>query len=518
MSNQNTHRSNLNDNLKRKRNDIVPEINTVLSKTKPNYLNALGRQTIKNLSSSNYIKNADQLNISNSSSNINMSSFSQSVNKVSIPNIYKSNQSSTENSGNILLNPLKQIQLQKKSSSVMKLKFNSSLNANNSSLNTSLNSSLTNFNNSQQINKMITMKRSASLNQTLLPSSKPRIEKIEKLVNQNKISESIDKCSTSEVLIDISNCKGDLKNLKENIKIKKKENLLTESNSETKRKIEQLNDFIKNTNNYINNVCKKYTEKYRRSLDDAKNHLRFSENSNDNSQDKEVKFGYETYYAPFTEPKINLHLSLISNKQDDESVLTEKIIHSNSFKEKEIVNNENVHHIDHIEEFCFNKEEPEKEIYYKSRYEELEGQDLNHLNQISLNDGEIEQIEILNNKIKEKEKDFDYVIENFDLILNSEQDNDQFKTHSSRQDIIKEFMEREMNLKNTIENFKSAFLRKVKDYESLTHSMNELMSELNRGESHRRKLHNYIQELRGNIRVYCRVKPVSCILEVKSII
>ncbi len=401
----------------------------------------------------------------------------------------------------------------------MKLKFNSSLNANNSSLNTSLNSSLTNLNNLPASQKILTMKRPASLNQNLLPSSKPRIEKIEKLVNQNKIS--TDNCTTSistEVLSDISKCKGDLKNLKENIKLKKKENQLTESNSETKRKIDQLNDFIKNTNSYISNVCKKYTEKYRRSLDDAKNHLRFSE-PNSNSQENEDKFSYENHYAPFTEPKMNLHLSLISNKQDDDSILTEKILNSNTYKEDDIVNsdnidnNDNVHHIDHIEEFYYNQEESEKEMYYKSRIEEE--QNLNQLNQITLDEGEIQQIEILNNKIKEKEKDFKYVIENFDLILNSEQENNQLKPQSSREDIVKEFMEREIHLKKTIDNFKSAFMRKAKDYESLTHSLNELMSELNRGESHRRKLHNYIQELRGNIRVYCRVKPISSILEVK---
>jgi hypothetical protein len=508
MSHQNTHRTNLNDNLKRKRNDTYPEMNSGLSKSKPNYLNSLNRQTIKNPTSAIYNRSVDQLNISNISSNTNTSktSFSQSVSKVNIPTIYKGNQSTMNT-----FNHIKPIQIEKKSSSLMKLTFNSSLNAHNSSLNTSLNSSITNLN-----QPMIPIKRPASLNQTLLPSAKPRIEKIEKLVNSNKIT--LNNCNTSEVLSDLSKCKGDLNNLKENIKLKKKETQLTESNSETKRKIEQLNDFIKNTNSYINNVCKKYTEKYRRSLDDAKHHLRFSQ---DGSQDKEEKNSYEKkHYAHFTEPKMNLHLSMISNTQDEDSVnLNENIINSNSIKEEEIIqihdSNLNVHQIDQIEEFCFNQDESEKdkEIYYKSRIEETEG---DNLNQITLDEGEIQQIEILNNKIKEKEKDFNYVIENFDLILNSEQENDQQRTQSSREDVIKEFMEREMQLKKTIENFKSAFMRKAKDYESLTHSLNELMSELNRGESHRRKLHNYIQELRGNIRVYCRVKPVSSILEVKN--
>jgi len=35
------------------------------------------------------------------------------------------------------------------------------------------------------------------------------------------------------------------------------------------------------------------------------------------------------------------------------------------------------------------------------------------------------------------------------------------------------------------------------------------MKELELSEFHRKKLHCYIQELRGNIRVYCRVKPIN---------
>ena len=109
------------------------------------------------------------------------------------------------------------------------------------------------------------------------------------------------------------------------------------------------------------------------------------------------------------------------------------------------------------------------------------------------------------------------MIENFDLILNSQETTGNTNTGAkkqSKEDIINDFMDREMHLKKTIENVKNAFLKKAKDYETLTNSLNELMGELNRGESHRRKLHNYIQELRGNIRVYCRVKPLSSILDV----
>lgn len=34
-----------------------------------------------------------------------------------------------------------------------------------------------------------------------------------------------------------------------------------------------------------------------------------------------------------------------------------------------------------------------------------------------------------------------------------------------------------------------------------------MLNKLKEGEEHRRKLHEYIQNIRGNIRVYCRVKP-----------
>ena len=45
------------------------------------------------------------------------------------------------------------------------------------------------------------------------------------------------------------------------------------------------------------------------------------------------------------------------------------------------------------------------------------------------------------------------------------------------------------------------------NYESIQNSMRELLSELHKSESFRILLHNHIQKMRGNIRIYCRVKP-----------
>ncbi|KAH7910196.1 P-loop containing nucleoside triphosphate hydrolase protein [Hygrophoropsis aurantiaca] len=46
------------------------------------------------------------------------------------------------------------------------------------------------------------------------------------------------------------------------------------------------------------------------------------------------------------------------------------------------------------------------------------------------------------------------------------------------------------------------------DLESALRQINELEEEVREGESIRRKLHNLVQELKGNIRVFCRVRPI----------
>ena len=66
-----------------------------------------------------------------------------------------------------------------------------------------------------------------------------------------------------------------------------------------------------------------------------------------------------------------------------------------------------------------------------------------------------------------------------------------------------------LELRDKLQNIQA----KLKHYESanksLNNSLNELMSELEKANLMRKKLHNFIQELRGNIRVYCRVKPLT---------
>jgi hypothetical protein len=503
---------NQNDNLKRKRSEIYPDTNMGLSKTRPNFSNSSFTSRVP-------VRNPQHGG---------MSITSQSLNKNNIqPHpVYKHS-----------INNAKAIS---KSTSLTKMKFNPSLNTMSSSLNTSLNSSL------QMNHTGMQSRRPASLNHTLLPSSKPRIEKMEKLVNNLNVNKQ-------ELISDFSQCNGDLNNLREAMKIKKKkDNSMNESNSETKRKIEQLSDFIRTTNSYISNVCKNYTEKYRRSLDAAKHQLLFSEESSNEEFSHQVK----DKAGHFTEPKLNLHLSLSNNGSDsgskfarkssnnpyshevnhpipfpstgiskeeatnpgklvNEIIKMDKIVDFNIHDDEGIGMNDS-HEVQLVNEFAFGQNQvSDKEFYFKSRIEEF---DERSEQMLSLDEGEIEQIEILNNKIKEKEKDFNFVIENFDLILNSQEttggNSITDAKKQSKEDIINDFMDREMHLKKTIENVKNAFFKKAKDYETLTNSLNELMGELNRGESHRRKLHNYIQELRGNIRVYCRVKPLSNILDV----
>jgi kinesin family protein C1 len=59
-----------------------------------------------------------------------------------------------------------------------------------------------------------------------------------------------------------------------------------------------------------------------------------------------------------------------------------------------------------------------------------------------------------------------------------------------------------------MKNLENIIKTRINENISLNQSIKELMLELEKGEEHRRKLHNYIQDLRGNIRVYCRVKPL----------
>lgn len=83
---------------------------------------------------------------------------------------------------------------------------------------------------------------------------------------------------------------------------------------------------------------------------------------------------------------------------------------------------------------------------------------------------------------------------------------------------IKEELERVENLRLITEEEKIQYKRMLENKNiaeknlkgeliCLSHSMKQLMEELEMGERQRRYLHTQIQELRGSIRVFCRVKP-----------
>jgi len=121
-------------------------------------------------------------------------------------------------------------------------------------------------------------------------------------------------------------------------------------------------------------------------------------------------------------------------------------------------------------------------------------------NQNILNTKEINGIEIINSKIKEEENEIGFVVENFEI----DQD---LKTKEDKDKLLKEYAEKQLLLMKKIAHLETTLKNKTIENESMSLSLQELKRELDRGESHRRKLHNYIQELRGNIRVFCRVKP-----------
>jgi hypothetical protein len=85
-----------------------------------------------------------------------------------------------------------------------------------------------------------------------------------------------------------------------------------------------------------------------------------------------------------------------------------------------------------------------------------------------------------------------------------------FQQYETERNLLNdEFNRTEKELRSKIQEFEGKIKNKDNCIDSLMASIRELMGELEKGEMLRRKLHNYIQELRGNIRVYCRVKPVT---------
>jgi kinesin family protein C1 len=113
----------------------------------------------------------------------------------------------------------------------------------------------------------------------------------------------------------------------------------------------------------------------------------------------------------------------------------------------------------------------------------------------------IENFEILEKKIEKKQEELNLIVENFDLFLKNEKDD------IESQEILNQFEIREQELKRKLKNLEQILQNKETEKHSLNLSIKELMNELDKSELHRKRLHNYIQNLRGNLRVYCRVKP-----------
>merc|ERR1711978_846595 len=50
--------------------------------------------------------------------------------------------------------------------------------------------------------------------------------------------------------------------------------------------------------------------------------------------------------------------------------------------------------------------------------------------------------------------------------------------------------------------------RKSEELQAMIQAQEEMMEKMRWGETERRRLHNMVQELKGNIRVFCRMRPL----------
>ena len=315
--------------------------------------------------------------------------------------------------------------------------------------------------------------------------------------------------NTKEMLADYWGCGGDLNNLRERIKNKKKSKI-SENESEIKENIQEIKKYIKNTNNYISNIYKNYTERYRSSVGVSMSDHSVGENTNkiliedndDTSSKKDlIQFEKSNHY---TEPRVKnsndssskRRLSLPNNLQYSSELyqyystdLSESIMNeaTNMDKDSDMF-------VENVNKFSLDCDQENLENYYKDNLKTDEVEDLNQQ--------QLEVMEIINTKIKDKQNDLKFVIENFDLLI----ENDSKKKEENDR-IIQGYSENQVILMKNLMNLENSLKNKASQINSLSMSLTELMNELERGESHRRKLHNYIQELRGNIRAFCRVKP-----------
>jgi hypothetical protein len=266
---------------------------------------------------------------------------------------------------------------------------------------------------------------------------------------------------------DIFTCNGNLNNLKTMIRNRKQKNV-----NEEKVKMEDLGARIQDMNKHLTNVISSYTKQFIK---------RTSEGSSSD--------------CLFRDSQSEINLSLPILKPDTfMSLSDDDIAQDNNSSMVQILTDENINHYSlEINAENYFPEEPIGEVY--SQLERT----ANHL----------EFIETNNNNIYDEENE-NLQVENINnMSLSIEQIS---QLEEEKQKLTVEIQQREKDLQNKLVEFECKIKNKDQTIESLNLSIRELMSELEKGEMLRKKLHNYIQELRGNIRVYCRVKPVMTVI------
>jgi len=511
----NSANNGINETLKRKNNTIYPEVHGVIDKRKAiannydknktkqkfNFITTANSEINSNRNSSKKKQKPENFPVTKSQnhsvSQFNLSNVSRNVGAssgFSIPKIANSRHVEMNNPNNKAF----------RSFSLNKIKTISSSNLNKNQSNAL----------SERENKNIDLKIRAI---SEAPESKE--SKNIKMANHPLIN-------TKEMLSDYWSCGGILNNLRQRIKTKKK-SMNAENESDVKENIEQIKVHIQTANNYINSIYTNYREKFRSSvensanctLEDINGKLTISEENELSLNKSEIYQIADKQHHFKTEPKIN-------NFDDSSSKLRRSLPKSlqysaelNAFFSTETSDSQRVDEldknhddkmfVDKVNKFSFDCDEEKLETYYK---EKKDIEDLNNENHTILNKEEINAIEIINSKIKEEENELRFVVENFDIFIDHD-----MKRKEDKDKLLKEYAENQLLLMKKLAHLEATLKKKTNENESMSLSLQELMRELDRGESHRRKLHNYIQELRGNIRVFCRVKPNTDEVNVKNI-
>jgi kinesin family protein C1 len=306
-----------------------------------------------------------------------------------------------------------------------------------------------------------------------LNNNKPRpasVSTIRLITNQN-----IDKKSNSieEIFKDFNTSKWDPNNLKETLRNKRKMEKIEKGETvDTKKKMEELSTELSKMTNYISNMYKRYKSEYSTSSSDGKMNKTVDVNSNSQNNNEKL-FSHEK------------RLSLPDNLFSKGSMGFSTEISKDSNMEE------------HAHSICFNRDnniDNLNEVRSFKAEDDFEAEISNVMT---------ENFEIVHQKLLEKESDTNFVIENFNILI----DNEKEKEENIK--IVKEYEQRETDFFNKLKNLENCLKFKQDENLSLNMSLQELMNELEKGELQRKRLHNYIQNLRGNLRVYCRVKPLT---------